>query len=256
MTGYDCNSFQMIGNIYYVGTEQVSSHLFASGDGHILIDACMPDSGPSILKGIRDLGFSPGDVQYLLISHGHIDHLGSAAFLAGETGATIWIGEADVEAAEIGSKTRLGLMGYKTFKVDRIFNEGDVISVGNNSITIYHTPGHTPGCCSFGFDVQEQDRTYRGMLFGGAGTNVFEEEYLRKDIYGGTIDDFQKTLKLLLSFDIDVWLGNHPQQNKTFQKIKLLRQGVSPNPYIDPAGWKDFIRTNIAEAEKFQGKKE
>ncbi len=141
MRNYDCNSFHMIGNIYYVGTKQVSSHLFVSKEGHILVDACMPDSGPSILKGIRDLGFSPDDILYLLISHGHADHLGSAAFLAGETGAAICIGEADVVAAEKGSKTRAGLTGYKTFKVDRALNEGDVIAVGDNSIIIYHTPG-------------------------------------------------------------------------------------------------------------------
>lgn len=254
MRNYDCHSFHMIGNIYYVGTRQVSSHLFASKGGHILIDACMPDSGPSILKGIRALGFSPDDIRYLLVSHGHADHLGSAAFLAGETGAAICIGEADVMAAEKGSKTRAGLTGYKTFKVDRVLNEGDVIAVADNSIIIYHTPGHTPGSCSFGFDVQAQGQSYKGILFGGAGTNVFEKKNLERDIYGGTIDDFQKTLKRLLSFDIDVWLGNHPQQNKTFQKLEQLRRGASRNPYIDPDGWKDFIRANLAKAEGFLGK--
>jgi len=251
MGNYDCNSFHMIGNIYFVGTRQVSSHLFASKDGHILIDACMPDSGPSILKDIKDLGFSPDDIRYLLISHGHADHLGSAAFLKGKTGAAICIGEADVVAAEKGSKTRAGLTGYKTFKVDRALNEGDVITVGNNSILIYHTPGHTPGSCSFGFEIKEGACIYQGMLFGGAGTNVFEEKNLKRNIYGGTIDDFQKTLKRLLYFDVDVWLGNHPQQNKTFQKLERLRQGASPNPYIDPDGWKDFIRANLAKAEGF-----
>jgi metallo-beta-lactamase class B len=251
MTGWRGEAFHMIGNVHYVGTETVSSHLLTSDEGHILLDACMPDSGPSILAGIRDLGFDPGDVAYVLISHGHVDHLGSAAFLAAETGAKLCIGAKDIEAAEKGSETRLGLTGYRTFTVDRVLIQGDVIAVGDTSVTVYHTPGHTPGCCSFGFAVQEGDCIYRAMLFGGAGVNVFAEENVRRGIYAGTLDELRATLARLLSLEVDIPLGNHPVQNDTFGKLEQLRQGVSPNPYIDPDGWRAFLRECIAGAETF-----
>jgi len=234
--------FWMIDNIHYVGTERVSSHLFTSEKGHILIDACMPDSGPDILKNISTLGFNPRDIRYILISHAHIDHLGSTKLLANETGAKVCIGEADVEAAEKGSTWKMGLVGFSPFKVDVPLEEGDVTSVGDKEIHIYHTPGHTPGCISFGFEVNDEGRKYNGFMFGGPGVNVFQPEGLRKGIYGGTLEDFQSTLDRLNTFKVEVWLGAHPGQNRTFQKLELLSKGAKPNPYIDPDGWKGFLQ--------------
>ncbi len=238
----DDGAFRMIDHVYYVGSQRVSSHLLASEEGHILIDTCMPEDGPGILKGIAELGFNPKDVRYILITHAHIDHLGSASLLAEQTGATLCIGEADVEAAEKGSTNRMGLTGFEPFHVDLSLKEGDVIAVGSSEVRVYHTPGHTPGCCSFGFKVGDNGRNYDAFLFGGPGLNVFKAENLRRGIYGGTRDDFQKTLDRLDTLDVEVWLGAHPGQNRTFQKHELLTQGAEPNPYADPRGWKAFLQ--------------
>jgi metallo-beta-lactamase class B len=251
MADRKARAFHLIDNVYYVGTEEVSSHLFATSDGHILIDACCPGDGPAILDGIRQLGFDPGGIRYLLVSHAHDDHLGSAAFLAAETGATVCIGEADVAGAENGSTTQLGLTGIETFKVDMPLKEGDLITVGDISIRVYHTPGHTPGCCSFGFDVHEEGRVYGGALFGGPGTNVFAPENIEKNIYGGSMDDFFGTVRRLLTFNVDVWLGAHPYHNETFSKHAARQQGATPNPYIDPQGWRSFLDKCLAEAESY-----
>jgi len=244
-------AFRMIGDIYYVGDKYVSSHLITSEEGHILIDTCMPSTGPFILKGVVDLGFNPKDIEYILITQAHIDHLGSTKLLAKETGAKICIGEADREAAEKGSTTKMGLMGYETFKVDLPLVDGDKISVGDKELHVYHTPGHTPGCCSLGFLVIHENREYNGFIFGGAGLNVFEKENLERGIYGGTPQAFEKTLDRLEGLEIDVWLGSHPEDNGTFKKHKLLKWEAQPNPYIDPVGWKNFIRKIRQNLQKF-----
>jgi len=106
---YNTPAFRMIDDIYYVGSRFVSSHLITSEEGHVLIDTCMPDTGPFILKGIVDLGFYPKDVEYILISHAHVDHLGSTRLLAEETEAKVCIGEAHVEAAQKRDPTKMGL---------------------------------------------------------------------------------------------------------------------------------------------------
>ena len=106
---YNAPAFHMIGDIYYVGSRFVSSHLITSEVGHMLIDTCMPDTGPFILKGIVDLGFDPKDVKYILITHAHVDHLDSTRLLAEETGAKVCTGEADVQAAQEGDPTKMGL---------------------------------------------------------------------------------------------------------------------------------------------------
>jgi len=90
------------------------------------------------------------------------------------------------------------------------------------------------------------------FLFGGAGLNVFEEENLRKRIYGGTVQDYARTLERLETLNVDVWLGNHPNQNNTFGKQELLAKGVTPNPYIDPRGWKAFLKELKESLRKFQ----
>jgi len=242
MTAYDGRGFWMIDNIHYVGSERVSSHLFTSKEGHILIDTCMPEDGPAILKNISALGFDPEDIKYILISHAHIDHLGSTNLLADETEAKVCIGEADVEAAEKGSTWKMGLVGFAPFKVHVPLKETETIAVGDREIHIYHTPGHTPGCISFGFEVNDNGRKYNGFMFGGPGVNVFQPENLQKGIYGGTLQEFQNTLDRLDTFPVEVWLGAHPGQNRTFQKLELLRKSAKPNPYIDSEGWKDFVR--------------
>lgn len=251
MLPYDAPAFHMIDDIYYVGSRSVSSHLITSEEGHILIDTCMPSTGPFILKGIVDLGFKPKEIKYILITHAHIDHLGSTRLLAQETEANVCIGEADVEAAQKGSATKYGLVGFPPFKVDLPLKEGSTIAVGDKEIHVYHTPGHTPGCCSFGLEIEGEERKYNVFLFGGPGLNVFERRNLRKGIYGGTLDDFKRTLDRLETLQVDVWLGAHPGQNRAFQKLELLKKGVKPNPYIDPEGWKGFIRSIKDRLQRF-----
>lgn len=106
---YNAPAFRMIDDIYHVGSRFVSSHLITSDEGHMLIDTCMPDTGPFTLKGIVDLGFDPKDVKYILITHAHVDHLDSTRLLAEETGAKVCTGEADVQAAQEGDPTKMGL---------------------------------------------------------------------------------------------------------------------------------------------------
>ncbi len=234
-------AFRMIDDIYYVGIESVSSHLFTSSEGHILLDTCFPDSGPDIIQHITQLGFDPTDVKYILITHAHIDHLGSARYMAEVTGAKVCIGVDDVETAEEGRPTMRGLDPTEPFKVDVPLKEGDLISVGDKEIHVHHTPGHTPGCSSFSFKIRDNGEQYDGYLFGGPGVNVFRPEDLKRGEYGGTIEDFWNTLDRLQAMSPDVWLGAHPGQNKTFDKRDRLAQGETPNPFVDPEGWKAYI---------------
>lgn len=242
MAAYPGHGFQIIGNIYYVGTASVSCHLVTSTAGHILIDTGFPKDADAILQSIRGLGFKPEDVKMVLLSHAHIDHIGSAARLAREIGADMCIGERDRVAAEQGSDTLLELAGTEPFKIDRVIRDGDVIRLGDAAVRVVETPGHTPGCCSFGFEVEEGGRSYAGFLFGGPGTQVFEPALVRKGVYGGVKEDYARTQDRLDVMPVEVWLGAHPAQNRTFDKYERLRNGEAPNPFIDSAGWKEYLR--------------
>ncbi|MDP4873245.1 MAG: MBL fold metallo-hydrolase, partial [Sphingorhabdus sp.] len=74
-------------NVYMVGTCGIVSLLVTSPKGHILIDGATAEAAPFIADNIRDLGFQPTDVKYLVSSHEHLDHVGGLAALKGITGA-------------------------------------------------------------------------------------------------------------------------------------------------------------------------
>jgi len=226
----------MIGDVYYVG-EYVSSHLITSEQGHILIDTGYPESGPFILKSIIDVGFNPKDIKYILLTHAHFDHTGSARMLIEETGAKVCIGEADVEACEKGN-TRPG-RAQPPFKTDISLKDGDVITLGDKEIKVYHTPGHTVGDISFGFKIVHEDHVYDAFLSGFAATGMGDKV---QEGYEGALQDYKETVDRLEPLKVDVWLASHPETNDTFGKLELLRKRVTPNPYIDPEGWKAFLR--------------
>ncbi len=262
--------FKIIGNIYYVGSKFVSCHLFTSEEGHILIDAGMPGDGPIILKNIKEIGFNINDIKYLLITHSHLDHIGSAAYIKKETGAIVCVGDADIPAAEqkqikrydrYGNKTESVIsvdelsnnervfMNFSPIKVDQTLNDGDLLKIGTTEIQVYHMPGHTSGSCTFGFQVEYSGKKYNGLLPGGIGVNVFNENLLKNNIWGANIKDYIIGLKQMQSMDVDVWLGAHPFFNNTFEKVSQINQNKSSHPFIDADGGKEFLANWLKEAE-------
>ena len=73
--------FRMIGNLYFVGTVEASSHLIDTGDGLILIDTGYNNTLYLLIDSIYKLGFKPTDVKYIINTHWHHDHVeGTQAF--------------------------------------------------------------------------------------------------------------------------------------------------------------------------------
>jgi metallo-beta-lactamase class B len=68
--------FRVYANTYYVGTQDASSVLITSNEGHVLIDAGLPESAGTIIANIAALGFRIEDVKMIMNSHGHAEHAG------------------------------------------------------------------------------------------------------------------------------------------------------------------------------------
>ena len=71
--------FRMIGNVYFVGTVEASSHMIDTGDGLILIDTGYEETADVIVESMNTLGYDIKDVKIILHSHGHYDHTGGTA---------------------------------------------------------------------------------------------------------------------------------------------------------------------------------
>ena len=79
--------FKIFDNVYYVGLQSVSSYLITTNQGLILIDPTYDYTADLVLDSIRELGFDPVEIEYLLITHGHGDHASGAKVIQEATGA-------------------------------------------------------------------------------------------------------------------------------------------------------------------------
>lgn len=237
----DYGPFCIFGNLYFVGTRDVGSHLIDTGEGLILLDTQYPQLFDNMVGKIEKLGFSLSDIKILLHSHGHVDHVGGTARLAAMTGARTYIGALDRDMAEGKVNTsfadELGFRFDGFFKPDVLLSDGDEIRLGNTVIRAVHSPGHTPGTMSYFLDITDGTDTYRAGMMGGSGHKSMEYAHLNK--YG--ISDrwrrgFPDVIERLRKERVEVMMGNHNGDLKTAERYaEMVRTGK--NTFIDPAAW-------------------
>src|ERR1700722_20181483 len=97
--------FKIIGNIYWVGTWDLSTYLITTSQGNILINTGFPETVPQIKVGVEKLGFKLSDTKLLLATHGHIDHVAGMAELKRMTHAKMIMSEEDALLLEDGGKS-------------------------------------------------------------------------------------------------------------------------------------------------------
>lgn len=115
-----------------------------------LIDTGLPGNSRRLLQAVRALGRQPEELAFILLTHGHPDHYGSAAALRAETGARVLAHRGDAWPDRQG---RLQLQygwvpGFSSPIVDGWLHDGLTLPVLGGLVS-YHTPGHTPGSVCF-----------------------------------------------------------------------------------------------------------
>lgn len=218
--------FRIVGNVYFVGTFQASSHLIDTGDGLILIDTGYANTLYLLMDSIHRLGFDPKNIRYIINTHWHGDHTEGSLPLAQFCGAKNLLGKEDRERCK-----------EKHFDPDQLLSDGDTLTLGNTTITFLETPGHTAGTISLFFETEEDGKIYRCGMFGGAGANTMAKNRWE---FEGCQEAYRNSLHRLQKEKVDVFLGNHTWNNNTFYSgKKLLEEGI--NDFIDPALWGKFL---------------
>lgn len=216
--------FRIIGDVYFVGAEGVSSFLIRTRDGLILLDGALPETAPQIARNITALGFSPGDVKVLLNSHAHFDHGGGLAELKRVTGASLAVSALDAPALEAGDPN------MPAVRVDRRLADGDTVRLGDTTLTAHLTPGHTKGCTTWTMTARESGRDH-DVLF-HCSTSVVDK-LVGNTSYPHIVTDYERTFAKLRAMKADVFLTNHPWFFEMAQKRKAMTAG-GPNPFVDP----------------------
>ena len=232
--------FRIIGNIYWVGSYDLSTYLVTTPQGHILINTGIADTAQKIKTSVEQLGFSMRDVRILTATHGHWDHVAGMAALKRMTGATLVTSEPEKTLLESGGKTdfRWGDDPSSRFDpvvVDRTFKDGETISIGATTLTAHLHPGHTKGATSFTTEVRENGRTYR-VIVANLGSINPGVRVTGMPAYPGIEQDYARTFKAQKAMTIDVFLASHASQFSLHSKYKP-GDAYDPDRFVDPAGF-------------------
>ena len=155
-------------NLYFVGGKVHSAWALTTSEGIILFDTIYPyNSETLIIDGLQRLGLNARDIKYVLISHAHADHIGGAQMLQERYGARVVMGAPDWRLVEMYPNR------YKTMapKRDIVATDGMRLTLGDTSVTIWETPGHTPGTLSYTFTVRDNGRPVNVAYSGGTAFN-------------------------------------------------------------------------------------
>jgi glyoxylase-like metal-dependent hydrolase (beta-lactamase superfamily II) len=155
---------EIIPNVHLIPKTVANPYQLIDPDGLTLIDAGLPGSHKKILRFMAGLGYAPGDLKRILITHADFDHVGGLAPLKKATGARVYASPVEAQAMAEGHASRpvkprrlvtrllFGLMGgmFKParIQVDELLSDGQVLPV-LGGLRVIETPGHTPGHVSF-----------------------------------------------------------------------------------------------------------
>ncbi len=251
---YDVKPFHIVDNLYYVGNKKVSSHLFDTGEGLLLLDTGFPHNEYLLLESIRDMGFDPHDVRWILHSHAHYDHFGATRAMVEKYGCKTYLPAIDLPLmttqSELNYCAQSGLY-YEPphdmyFETDVVVKPGDVLTFGNTKVEVFDASGHTPGTVCYRFTLPGG---LKAAMHGGIGTNTLKSSYANRHGLGTAWREaFAASLERLKGLEVDVVLGNHPYQNHTFEKLAAMTQ--AHNPFIDPTEWDRFLEKTGRSLQK------
>jgi len=233
--------FKVFDDLYYVGPGFVSVWLVPTTQGLILIDTAQEPYVDHVIDSIKKVGFDPKDINYILITHAHLDHHGGAARIQELSGARVAMLEADWQFLE-QTPANPNRPAPRVPKRDMVLKEGDTLKLGNTAMKFSWMPGHTPGSLSIEFDVHEGGKSYKAFTFGGPGP--------RGGVQGGQqfVESANRVAKIQgiqVAVSVHSWLSSYPFPNGgLLERAQTLaqRKPGDPNPFVDSASWNLWVK--------------
>jgi metallo-beta-lactamase class B len=223
-------------NLYWVGQTEYTAWAVTTSDGIIVIDALFEYSvEEEIVNGLTKLGLDPKRIRYVVVSHAHRDHVAGAPLLQQRFGARVVMSAADWEflATDPGR--------WPKAKRDIVATDGYKLTLGDTTLTLHLTPGHTPGTISTIIPLKDGGRTHTAVLWGGTGFNwrSGSSRYIRPDRpakfwYDNYANSARRLREIAAKAGADVILSNHPQYDQSTTKLALMakRGAGQPHPYV------------------------
>ncbi len=199
---------------YAVGDLGTNCYIFHDSCGH----AAIIDPGWDAKRILADVKLNNLTVDFILLTHAHFDHIMAAGTLREATGAQLCVGAKEA-AMLCNARANLSAMVYPEKAIeltaDNLLAEGDVIHIGEETLTVMETPGHTQGGVCYIGD---------GVLF--SGDTLFAGSVGRTDLPGGDLSLLRHSLArlALLEGEYIVYPGHGEETTLSYEKTS--------NPYL------------------------
>jgi len=203
--------FQIAGPVYYVGGRELSAYLLADEEGLILVNVGMDENVELVQASIRELGFDPARIRYVLITQAHLDHAGGALRIAQQSGAAVLAGEADVPLLKeggLGDYVFGDDLTYPKVPMARAVADGETIRLGSLAVEVLATPGHTPGSTSWHLSVNHDGQS-KIVLIAASVSVLANARLLDNPRYPDVLTDFRRTYQRLSEIHYDYYLPDH-----------------------------------------------
>lgn len=189
---------------------------------YILVDnsskkCAIVDPGGAESKILDYIKSNSLDLEYILLTHGHGDHIGAVNSIKDKTGAIVVASKDEKELLGDNKKNLSYMMhcGPQELEADIYVVDKEKLSLGNLKLTFIHTPGHTKG----GMCIRVNDDMFTG-------DTLFSGSIGRTDLYGGDYKQLEKSLKKLSKYEdnVKIYPGHGPSSTLGIEKMS--------NPYM------------------------
>ena len=221
------------------GVRWSRSYLIVEPDRLALIDAGPPMSARRVFRYIESIGRRPEEIELVLMTHGHPDHVGGARAIVKRTGASVHAHTRDTHRKWRGHRRYLGGAGGVLARVPLVRTTEAHASVEHGQVAdllgglrVLHTPGHTPGSVCY---LLERE----GLLFSGDTLFSDGERVSRSVPFPGyNRDDYIASLRSLAEMDFGILCGGHgaPLLRGASRRLRELLD-VRP----EPPTWRGFF---------------
>jgi len=227
-------------NLYMLTTKTNSAWAVKTSGGIILIDTLFGYAAQdAIVDGLKKVGLDPADIKYIIVSHAHGDHDGSVKFLQNTYKPRIIMGPKDWE---------LSARETDPPRHDIEAVDGQKVTLGDTTVTIYITPGHTAGTLSVLVPVKDRGQPHLAMEWGGTALSVATS----KEMLESYIANAKRLKDISDGAGADVIIGNHTEYNDALNRLERTkaRKTGEPHPWIVGKGEVQTYLTVVEECAK------
>jgi len=233
-------------NLYFLGQTEYSAWAVKTSEGIIIIDSIFDYSvDDEVVGGLKAMGLDPASIKYVVISHGHSDHSGGAKYLQDRFNARVILTAADWDLLDRSNGTRP--------RRDMVATDGQKLTLGDTTLTLYNTPGHTMGTLSTLIPVKDNGVPHVAAYWGGTAFNwtANRAAYITPErpdsFWFKTYSDSARRFKeIATKAGADIILSNHTDFDGTKRKLPTLAQRKPGDPHplvIGASGVQRYLTT-------------